>query len=124
MEILRRIIYTIHRGRGFPSFFFLMICPPPRSTLLPYTPLFLSPPFLALPLPLSFLWIASLLIPISSSLPSSSLPPSPLFPLSILPFFFLTFLFSSFNIASNYYYQILSHDLDLNIFGYEERCDR
>src|SRR6266446_3052205 len=44
------------------------------------------PPFLALPLPLSFLWIASLLILIAYALPSSYLPPSPLMALSILPF--------------------------------------
>src|SRR5260221_469284 len=53
-------------------------CSPPFPLLsFPFTPPSLPSPFLALPLPLSFLWIASLLILIAYALPCLSyLPPS------------------------------------------------
>src|SRR5260221_4231641 len=55
-------------------------CSPPFPLLsFPFTPPSLPCPFLALPLPLSFLWIASLLILIAYALPCLSyLPPSSL----------------------------------------------
>src|SRR5260221_12867128 len=91
--IIRRIIDTIHHGRGFPSF---------------YWGIFLLPPFLPFPLPcpplpLSFLWIASLLILIACALPCLSyLLPPPLQPSLYYPFidslsFFPTQLWPAFN---------------------------
>src|SRR5258708_35839837 len=60
--------------------------PPSPLLSLPSSPPSLPCPFLALPLPLSFLWIASLLILIAYALPCLSYLPPPILSYLFLPY--------------------------------------